>query len=378
MYLPHEEETLKRFRYLFDIRDPLVMISGGKDSTVMMELGAVVARERGVKLRVGHWDHEISEPDTVDYIDRISKRDDIDMNHFCFPHIVPTGFRDGEFIAWDPGKEWMRELPAGAITEQPVPEVGMVNIRNANEAISSKSSDGICLGFHADESPGRRMKKKNHGWQTNRSFFPVDHWSTRMVWEAIVRNGWDWSRWYLKMYRAGAQWNQRSPNLLGRESVQALNFARKAYPEWWERLLKRYPEADALVRLGLSGVIGRGTIDDSKVTLKMIADVVYCMSDPVRAEFKRAYRRFMNTALRGSGNFPKLGVIYKLALSGSLASERSTYNLAMNIHGEETGLWCVRGSRLKNKPPTKKKIRRIREYQKGLRQPSPQVKKLIR
>src|SRR5438309_1370030 len=64
------DAALDRIRWIFDEFDGDVTVgtSGGKDSTVVMELAAIVARERGVKLRAWFLDQECEFQSTVDYM----------------------------------------------------------------------------------------------------------------------------------------------------------------------------------------------------------------------------------------------------------------------------------------------------------------------
>lgn len=81
------EAAKKRIRRIYDEFDNIVVaISGGKDSTVIMELCVEVAKERcRLPLKAMFIDQEDEWSYTIDYIRKIKARSDIQLYWFQVP-----------------------------------------------------------------------------------------------------------------------------------------------------------------------------------------------------------------------------------------------------------------------------------------------------
>ena len=81
------EAALRRIEDLYNRVDEVVVsFSGGKDSTCVMMVTLEVAKKLGrLPLKVLFFDEEIVDPDTIEYIERVRLRDEIDLYWFCVP-----------------------------------------------------------------------------------------------------------------------------------------------------------------------------------------------------------------------------------------------------------------------------------------------------
>ena len=85
------DRAVERFEYLFDVYPEVVVSdkSGGKDSTAVMEIGAIAARSvAAVGSRCHFYDEEVIPSHTEDYIRRIASRGEgegIDFTWYCVP-----------------------------------------------------------------------------------------------------------------------------------------------------------------------------------------------------------------------------------------------------------------------------------------------------
>ena len=78
------DAALERIRYLFDeFEDVSVSYSGGKDSTVILELSLIVAKEKGrLPLKVMFIDQEAEWTYTIDEVRRVMNLKEVDP-YFC-------------------------------------------------------------------------------------------------------------------------------------------------------------------------------------------------------------------------------------------------------------------------------------------------------
>ena len=262
------EAAHDRIRWLFKEFDGKVAVtfSGGKDSTVAMEIAARVAREGGYPpLVVWFLDQEAEYQATVDYMRHIhTERDDIDLRWYQVPFPMENSMNldDPWFQVWGEGEEWMRDKEPGAITE---------NVYGRNlifygllDAIAKKDFPGYALldGMRAEESPNRRVSmvsKPQYKWVTWSAvkrkdggcrFHPIWDWSYRDIWKSIHDNDWTYNSHYDAMFRYGTPIrSMRVSSFTHVMSTGSIRYLQELEPETWEQALKRYPGISALSHL---------------------------------------------------------------------------------------------------------------------------------
>ena len=117
------DAALNRIRRLYDeFEEVIVSFSGGKDSTVTLELAAIVAKEKNrLPLHVVFIDQEAEWEGTIDYVKEVMNRDYIKPMWFQMPMVITNNASIDEryCYCWQEGKEeeWIHEKNPLSIKE---------------------------------------------------------------------------------------------------------------------------------------------------------------------------------------------------------------------------------------------------------------------
>jgi predicted phosphoadenosine phosphosulfate sulfurtransferase len=287
--------AMERINHTFDLFDHVsVSFSGGKDSTVCLNLTLEVARERGrLPLRVIFFDEEAIPYQTEDYVRRVSERKDIDLEWYCVPFKCRNACSH-DYPSWWPWASesedlWVRSLPPEALTEIPGilmdPPLSRISFPEANNILNpaSRGTCGMIMGIRAQESLTRHRAvvrkevdnyiiKVNPGsaWGSalsvqNNAYkvYPIYDWKTDDVWTAPKRFGWDYNLAYDVMYKAGlTAHSQRVCPAFGEEPIRALWTYATCFPEIWDKMIERVPGAQAAYRYSRTELYGYGKRPD--------------------------------------------------------------------------------------------------------------------
>ena len=106
-----------------------VAFSGGKDSTVVLNLALLVAEELGrLPLHVVHYDEEAIPYETEEYVRRVAQDPRVNLSWFCLPvqHRNSCNREDPYWWPWAPEVRhlWCRPLPAEAIASEVIVRAG--------------------------------------------------------------------------------------------------------------------------------------------------------------------------------------------------------------------------------------------------------------
>jgi predicted phosphoadenosine phosphosulfate sulfurtransferase len=114
-------EALDRIRLIYDeFPNVVVSFSGGKDSTVVLELTKIVARERGkLPVPVMWLDQECEFEATAEYVKRVMYDPEIDPMWMQIPFKLQNATSNTEswLNVWGEGEQWVREQDPISIKE---------------------------------------------------------------------------------------------------------------------------------------------------------------------------------------------------------------------------------------------------------------------
>lgn len=258
-----------------------VSVSGGKDSSIMLQLMAQEARKYGKKFSVLYIDLEAQYQATIGHINALidATKDVVENWYWC---ALPLSLRNAvsaiqpKWICWDKKDKakWVREYPTKRndvvlVTEDSLPNGWNWFFRGMefeefilwfakwfNETHGGKTAAGI--GIRSDESLNRfrtiisdkKERFKNYPWTTRAhcksevlncwNFFPLYDWRTEDDWTAVAKLNLIFNPIYELMYKNGLSiYEQRLCQPYGDDQRKGLDQYRTLEPETWEKVLNR-------------------------------------------------------------------------------------------------------------------------------------------
>ena len=266
------DAAIERIEFAFDNFDNLcVSYSGGKDSTVMIQLVEMVAKKRNRQYDVLFIDMEAQYLMTIEHIKTLkNKLEHIrDFYWVCLPLSLRNAVSvfEPRWICWEKSKKekWVREMPDFAINEDnnifPFFRYAMEFeefVPEFEKWYSEKYNGSMCghfVGIRCDESLNRfrtivSMKKdrlKDKPWTTRNkplehtySIYPIYDWRTEDDWIATFKYNLEYNYVYELMYKNGLSIHmQRLCQPFGDDQKNGLDQYRAIEAENWDRLLKR-------------------------------------------------------------------------------------------------------------------------------------------
>lgn len=258
-----------RLRYVFvEFDNVYFSVSGGKDSSVMVQLAEKVAEEQKKTYDVLYIDFEAQYARTIAHIEELKKLPHIGR----FYHVaLPMALRNAvsmlqpKWICWDETSEelWVRPLPRNAITSENCPwswyrhgeEFEDFIVEFARWYRDTHTGTVACgVGIRADESLNRFQtiafydrKEEYHGkhWTTKLeegiyNFYPIYDWRVEDIWGAVSQLNLKSNDIYELMYKNGLSiYQQRLCQPYGDDQRNGLDQFKALEPETWEKVLNR-------------------------------------------------------------------------------------------------------------------------------------------
>ena len=252
------DAALNRIRWLFNEFDNVVIsTSGGKDSTVTMNLALKVAEEMGrLPVKMLFLDQEAEYRMTIEHMREIMADPRVEPLWLQVPLKLfnATSMDDPWLMCWAKDDQWMRPKESISIKEN---VFGTDRFHDLFPKILQHyfPNESACYlaGVRSEESPQRHgaltanatykhitygkvlNKKKNHY-----TFYPLYDWCLSDIWKAIHDNKWPYCKIYDELYRYGqAPHKMRVSNLHHETAVHSLFFLSEVEPDTWDALTNR-------------------------------------------------------------------------------------------------------------------------------------------
>ena len=254
------DAALDRIRWLFDeFPNVVVNFSGGKDSTVVLNLSLLVAEEKGrLPLRVMFIDQEAEWQTVIDYIRVVMADPRVNPAWLQVPIRLfnATSTIDPWLFCWEEGKEdeWIRPKEPHSIKENVYGTDRFAEMFEATFRYDYPNSPACHIaGVRTEESPARMMGLTSYAtykgatWgskedvkQGHYTMYPIYDWSYTDVWKAIHDNGWPYCRLYDYMYQYGMSVQQmRVSNVHHETAVKTLFFLQEIEGATWDKVTAR-------------------------------------------------------------------------------------------------------------------------------------------
>ena len=252
------EEAVRRITFLFEeFEEVVVSFSGGKDSTVILELALMVAKKLDrLPVTVMWIDQEAEWQAVVNYVKRVMYREEVNPHWLQVPiKLFNATTVDYPWLnCWDKNEEHMREKDPISIKENNYGTDRFYHMFPKYQKYHFEGKSVAMLGgVRAEESPARRVgittgmtyKHITYGKvydkeQGHYVFYPLYDWSYTDIWKAIHDNKWDYCKIYDEFYRYGvAPYRMRVSNLHHETAVDQLFYLHELESQTWDALTKR-------------------------------------------------------------------------------------------------------------------------------------------
>lgn len=263
------EAMFERMEYIFNEFDNIIFsFSGGKDSSLMIQVANIVAKKMNKKFDVLFIDLEAQYQATIEHVYELKQLSQIrEFNHIALPLYLRNAVSifQPKWVCWNPEEEklWVRELPKDSINLNNNNLDFYKNIMEFEEFVKlfnnhyKKTHEGKCgigVGIRADESlnrfrtiafPENKTTYKGKPWTTKLNnelynFYPIYDLTTEDVWGCVSKLNLKFNLIYELMFKNGVSIHeQRLCQPYGDDQRNGLDQFKTLEFKTWEKVLNR-------------------------------------------------------------------------------------------------------------------------------------------
>lgn len=268
------EATMERLEIILTEFDNVYFsVSGGKDSSVMIQLANIVAQKLNKKFDILFIDLEAQYKCTISHIEDLKKLSQIrDFYHIALPMALRNAVSvlQPKWICWEEESKdlWVRKLPEDSINIHNCPFEWFKKGEEFEDFIvqfadwyHKKYQDKVAcgIGIRTDESLNRfrtiafqdkKITYKDYNWTTKikvnekhidvYNFYPIYDWRVEDIWGAVSKLDLKFNYIYELMYKNGLSiYEQRLCQPYGDDQRNGLNQFKALEYETWGKVLNR-------------------------------------------------------------------------------------------------------------------------------------------
>lgn len=268
------EATMERLEIMFQNFDNIYFsVSGGKDSSVMVQLANQVAKNLGKKFDVLFIDLEAQYRYTIEHIEKLKQLSQIrDFYHITLPIALRNAVSvlQPKWICWEEESKhlWVRSMPEGTININNCPfewfkkgeEFEEFILQFASWYLEKYPDKVACgIGIRTDESLNRfrtiafqekKLTFDGYNWTTKLkindkhievyNFYPIYDWRTEDIWGAVSQLDLHFNYIYELMYKNGVSiYEQRLCQPYGDDQKNGLDQFKALEYDTWTKVLNR-------------------------------------------------------------------------------------------------------------------------------------------
>ncbi len=268
------EATMERLEIMFQNFDNIYFsVSGGKDSSVMVQLANQVAKKLNKKFDVLFIDLEAQYRYTIEHIEKLKQLSQIrDFYHITLPIALRNAVSvlQPKWICWEEESKhlWVRNMPEDTINIHNCPfewfkkgeEFEEFILQFAGWYLEKYPQKVACgIGIRTDESLNRfrtiafqekKLTFNDYNWTTKLkvndrhidvyNFYPIYDWKTEDIWGAVSRLDLHFNYIYELMYKNGVSiYEQRLCQPYGDDQRNGLDQFKALEYDTWSKVLNR-------------------------------------------------------------------------------------------------------------------------------------------
>lgn len=268
------DAAFERLEYIFENFDNIYFsLSGGKDSSVMVQLANIVAKKHNKKFDVMYIDFEAQYRATIKHIYELKQLSQIrDFYHFTLPMALrnAVSILQPKWICWEEASRdlWVRDMPDDSININNCPfdwfkegeEFEEFILQFANWYQEKYGGTVACgVGIRSDESLNRfrtigfqnnKITYNDKHWTTKikykddyievYNFYPLYDWRAEDIWGCVSKLDLMYNKVYDMMYKNGLSiYEQRLCQPYGDDQKNGLDQFKAIEYDTWSKVLNR-------------------------------------------------------------------------------------------------------------------------------------------